>query len=282
MKLSRAILILALLGTSARDAHAGLSVPDPANSSTPPCIVVCPAGDIPIQVVVRDRDHQPINGARVLLDLCTCTGLVYCVDTSSCLPRTSGTDTGHAALLIPAGSGCTDKMLRLYADGVVLNTYASLASPDQDGDLAVTAADISIITSKLGLNDPSADFDCDGTVTDNDVTLARNHLGHGCPVVTAVEGVRPVAFQLMQNRPNPFAGRTVIRYTLAAHAQVALEIFNVRGERVATLVRGEQEPGEYEVPFGRGIGAAVLTPGVYFYRLRAGTFESMRHMLVLK
>ncbi len=77
---------------------------------------------------------------------------------------------------------------------------------------------------------------------------------------------QPSAFALFQNSPNPFGGRTMIRYALPVASDVTLEVFDLRGRRVATLVHGWQEAGEHSAPFGGtrdGAGA-----GVYFYRLK--------------
>lgn len=110
--------------------------------------------------------------------------------------------------------------------------------------------------------------------------------GHGVPPGSV--GPPPLAFGLGQNRPNPFTGRTTIRYGLPVEAEVALEVFDLTGHRVATLVRGTQGPGEYAIPFGSGVTDAAgadlsrLRSGVYFYRLRAAGFVATRKMLLLR
>jgi hypothetical protein len=98
-----------------------------------------------------------------------------------------------------------------------------------------------------------------------------------------VEGGTPAAFALGQNRPNPFTGRTSIRYALPVAARVSLEVYNVKGERVATLVAGEQGPGEYSVSFGPGAAGATrgLPSGIYFYRFRAGGFSATHRMVMM-
>ena len=90
------------------------------------------------------------------------------------------------------------------------------------------------------------------------------------------------AFSLRQNRPNPFTRATVIEYTMAREAEVALEVFDLRGQRVARLASGHQAAGAHRVEFGGmrgGSGGARPAAGVYFYRLRAGGYESTRRML---
>ena len=108
-------------------------------------------------------------------------------------------------------------------------------------------------------------------------------MGEGA-VPLAVQGGTPAAFALFQNRPNPFGTGTLIRYALPARVHVTLEVFNLQGQRVATLVNGEQDPGEYARPFGSGVhdGPRDLPSGVYFYRLNAGAFSATRKMLLMR
>ncbi len=86
----------------------------------------------------------------------------------------------------------------------------------------------------------------------------------------------PNRFRLLPNYPNPFNPRTTIRYQLPQQAEVDLSIFNTRGQRIATLVRGKQAPGTYEIAFE----AENLASGVYFIRLKAGNFLQIRKMIL--
>ncbi|MFQ3596802.1 MAG: T9SS type A sorting domain-containing protein [Chloroherpetonaceae bacterium] len=75
----------------------------------------------------------------------------------------------------------------------------------------------------------------------------------------------PRDFTLYQNYPNPFNPTTVIRYQLPSVALVRLDVFDLLGRQVASLVNSTQAPGDYAIPFN----AANLSSGVYFYRLQA-------------
>jgi hypothetical protein len=88
----------------------------------------------------------------------------------------------------------------------------------------------------------------------------------------------PLTFKLDQNFPNPFNPATVITYQLAKTSAVELKIFNILGEEIVTLVSGEQQAGNYSVPFDAG----QLAAGVYFYSLQAGDFIAHRKMILLK
>ncbi|GIV61502.1 MAG: hypothetical protein KatS3mg044_0368 [Rhodothermaceae bacterium] len=88
----------------------------------------------------------------------------------------------------------------------------------------------------------------------------------------------PERFALHQNFPNPFNPQTTIRYELARSGRVALEVFDLLGRRVATLVNGEQPAGTFTVTFD----ARDLASGVYVYRLTAGSQVMTRTMLLMK
>lgn len=98
---------------------------------------------------------------------------------------------------------------------------------------------------------------------------------------------RPVAFALSQNAPNPFVGRTAIRFAVPRTSRVTLEVYDLSGRVVATLVDRELEAGSYSVPFGSGTtgleGQRVgrLGSGVYFYRLRAPGVSITKRLLVM-
>jgi hypothetical protein len=88
----------------------------------------------------------------------------------------------------------------------------------------------------------------------------------------------PTVFSLEQNYPNPFNPSTLIKYGLPQDAHVELEVHNVLGQRVAVLVNEKQSAGYHEVVFHR----TALPSGMYFYRLRAGSFTQAKKMLVLR
>ena len=101
--------------------------------------------------------------------------------------------------------------------------------------------------------------------------------------VTALENVPgPQAFSLLQNYPNPFNPTTNIQCSLAKATQVSLRVFNLIGQEVATLVNGRQDAGSYTVPFNTDKATISLSSGVYFLRLDAGSFVSMKKLVLMK
>ena len=88
----------------------------------------------------------------------------------------------------------------------------------------------------------------------------------------------PRDFALGQNYPNPFNPSTTIKYDLPTRSPVRIEVFNILGEKVATLVTGEQSAGTHEVKFN----AIGLSSGIYLYRMAAGSFTSTMKMILVK
>jgi len=88
----------------------------------------------------------------------------------------------------------------------------------------------------------------------------------------------PSEFTLSGNHPNPFNASTQIRYEVPATAHVKLEVYNLFGQKVATLVDGQQEAGYRSVTWEDSEAAS----GVYFYKLTAGDFTEVKRMTLLR
>ncbi len=114
--------------------------------------------------------------------------------------------------------------------------------------------------------------------------------------VAAPETATPQNFALHQNYPNPFApsarahasSATKIRYTLPLNAEVELAVFDLMGQRLATLVQSHKAPGLHTVEWnGKDEHGRLAPSGIYFCRMRAVTdegrnFQQVRRVLVLE
>ena len=93
----------------------------------------------------------------------------------------------------------------------------------------------------------------------------------------------PTEFALLQNFPNPFNPETTIGYNLAESADVRLQIYNVVGQVVRTLVAEPQTAGRYQVRWnGMDDRGVPVSSGIYFYQVSAGKFEDVRKLMLLK
>jgi hypothetical protein len=102
-------------------------------------------------------------------------------------------------------------------------------------------------------------------------------------VIEPVNSGIPTTYTLGQNYPNPFNPTTSISFALPARQFVRLQVFNVLGDIVTTLVNQEMPAGTYRVTWsGRSLNGAVVPSGVYLYKLDAGTFSATRKMTMMK
>jgi hypothetical protein len=95
----------------------------------------------------------------------------------------------------------------------------------------------------------------------------------------------PKAYSLSQNSPNPFNPSTTIKYQVPEGdaARVQIVVYNIRGQKVVTLVDELKESGDYSVNWnGQNTSGQRVSSGVYFYRMSAGEFPAMRKMVIVK
>lgn len=99
---------------------------------------------------------------------------------------------------------------------------------------------------------------------------------------TSVKDLRadiPFEFSVDQNYPNPFNPATTIRFGLPEAANVRLEVFNLLGQRIATLIGGEEiNAGRYEITWD----ASDIPSGTYIYRFQAGDYENTKKLMLIK
>jgi hypothetical protein len=155
-----------------------------------------------------------------------------------------------------------------YAAWVQLNFSIVVAEPNVLTIDSVSNA-VSLFTNPG--NNPN-----DGVINPQPLSPPINIIGTSLNVAQRL-GI-PAEFALDQNYPNPFNPSTSIDFALPRQEQVTLDVFNVLGQKVATLVKGTLPPGYYTERF-EGAGMAS---GIYFYRMNAGQLTFLKKMLMIK
>jgi hypothetical protein len=104
---------------------------------------------------------------------------------------------------------------------------------------------------------------------------------YGVPKATGVENSNstiPAKYSLYQNYPNPFNPATSIKFDIPNAGETSLVVYNILGQKVATLLQQEMKAGSYTLRFD----ASKLSSGIYFYSLKSGNFVTTKKMILLK
>ena len=107
------------------------------------------------------------------------------------------------------------------------------------------------------------------TISDNSVNRLK---------IVSSQILNPIEYSLEQNYPNPFNPNTRIKFTIPEESDVNLSVYNILGELVSTIVDEKMNAGYYEYNFD----AMQYSSGVYFYRIKAGSFVETRKMILLR
>ncbi len=93
----------------------------------------------------------------------------------------------------------------------------------------------------------------------------------------------PQSTLLAQNYPNPFNPTTAIKYSVADAGKVMIDVYNLKGQRVKTLIDEHKAPGTYSVTWdATDNNGKPMSSGVYFYRLRTGKHSTTKKMILMK
>jgi hypothetical protein len=126
----------------------------------------------------------------------------------------------------------------------------------------------------IDAGDPASPLDPDSTIADMGAFYYHQPSG----ILPERTIPSPTCFALDSPAPNPFNPVAVVSYQLPVSSQVSLKVYDLTGRLVTSLIDRQQPPGYYEVTFD-GSG---LSSGLYFVRMQAGDFSSVRKMVLMK
>ena len=116
-----------------------------------------------------------------------------------------------------------------------------------------------------------------------DVDYSGNTELHGPVSATPIESAFPLEFRLYPNYPNPFNPFTTISYDLPEEGYVELAVYNMLGEKVATLMQGNQEAGSYRLNWdGTSQSGEMVSSGIYFFRIVSGSYCRTNKMIFIR
>lgn len=153
----------------------------------------------------------------------------------------------------------------ILVDGTSVGIYDFLSDPDSLGLSGLSGVfNLTAGTHTIGISGSDVNLDYIQLVKKTISSVKKENL--------------PEGYALEQNYPNPFNPSTLINFTLAKADDVKLTVYNVLGQIVSTLVNTRMSAGSHSVQFN----AANLSTGVYFYKIKAGEFYSIKKMILLK
>jgi hypothetical protein len=128
---------------------------------------------------------------------------------------------------------------------------------------------------------PKEDFF--GNLRDDKPDMGAIEFGAGVAVEKILKDMFPQEYSLSQNYPNPFNPETTIEYQLPRSGKVQLMVFNILGQKVATLYDGFQKMGTHHVKWnGLDDKGNAVPSGLYLYRLKMGSITKTAKMMLLK
>lgn len=194
--------------------------------------------------------HRPNGVDRASIDLRYATPLAQ-TNTVGWLPMLGQLDAPEARIISPGNAANSTLLLRML-------TFSSNRMPPVASNM-IDAQGTAVVRRWLDRLDVATQIEA------NDGPTA--HPG----------------FALLPGRPNPFNPSTVIEYRVPAAGRVSVAVYDVLGQRVATLVDGERQPGHYTVRWdGRNDRGQAVASGVYLYRLQTAGFTATRRLTLIR
>ena len=178
-----------------RYATRAVGTPDPLRSSVGH-LAMCPCGQFELPVRVLDAACRPVSGIPVTVVMTSCPDIDLCAENAGdeylflpgyCVVVDTTDADGRVSFALRGGGVSSSACATVLAAGQLL-AARTIASPDQDGDLRVGAADQVLFAGRMGTTDPRADLNGDGWVNLADLLLFSIHLNaqHTCPSAVSV------------------------------------------------------------------------------------------------
>jgi len=162
-------------------------------------------------------------------------------------------------------------VLDVFDGGIIIATYAS-----NDAAIVGVLDGYAALTTGFGAEGINNNYS--GYDTRESFMAAAFQFLYSQTAIDEPVGYLPRKTNLSQNYPNPFNAGTTISYSISKSANVRIEVYNILGQLIETLVNENQPAGVYKAIWN----AANLPSGVYFYRVESGGIAETRKMLLLK
>ena len=190
-------------------------------------------------------------------------------------------NTEHVTVV---GSGDSSYSVSIPAQDAA-NTYSSFLFYVVDLDAPVTITNVDVEMSRLSSGNGRLVFQVgnDCIPRNQHVTVQSWWVNSANAEVNSDESLIPKEFALYENYPNPFNPTTQIAVDLPEAANTDITVWNIMGQKVATLYSGDLNAGHHTLNFdGRDSNGKQLTSGMYLYRISAGKYNATKKMTLMK
>jgi len=183
--------------------------------------------------------------------------------------------------------GVDDKRTVRHVVTITSEAVAGALPGDFNGSGRVDFDDFFLFADAFGGSDPLFDLNSSGAVDFDDFFIFADNFGkeeRAKLIALAQQYIGlPATPRLEQNYPNPFNASTTIRYQIIELGLVQLDIFDLTGQQIRTLVNDFQRTGFYQVSWdGTNKQGESVSTGLYLARLQVGGFSKMRKMMLVK
>jgi len=215
------------------------------------------------RAVILNTTIEGNTDAGILFDDSENTSVTYC----DFYNNAGGNFTGS---VIPQALG---EIVTINANGDSCDVYANLYLDPRFVNPSIGDYHLQAASPCIDAGDPDSPLDPDGTVADIGAFYFNQLWVNDDPKL-----LQPSEIRLFPNYPNPFNAATVIEYSLPQAGRISLIVYNIIGQKVATLVDGYQDAGYHSVNWN----AASLASGVYIYQLQVSSHTLTQKMVLLR
>jgi hypothetical protein len=220
-------------------------------------------------------------GINVEDDAITAQGSRMFVMSPGCRPESAETSNEYRNSIIIREDDDNSTMVFVDENGV--RHEIDLDAPDAEEQLASLGLDIEFVQSGDGTACCVLKSDGEGRSIIELQRPSGDEEENGEMMKETTPDELPDGFELNQNHPNPFNPTTDISFTLPEPHHVVMQVFNVRGQLVRTLIDADMSAGGHSVQWdSRDKNGRQVSSGVYFYRLTAGDVTATKKMTLLK
>tara|TARA_B100000900_G_scaffold399757_1_gene402661 strand:- start:377 stop:1210 length:834 start_codon:yes stop_codon:yes gene_type:complete len=123
----------------------------------------------------------------------------------------------------------------------------------------------------------------EGSDASTDALIFCGNHNYFCSSVSVLDDILPQKVKLEQNYPNPFNPKTEISFTMSMQDRAILSIYNIRGQKVATIMDSHMKPGKHTLTWsGKDSMGREVSSGMYFYKLTVGKINYQKKLILLR